>query len=49
MPDGGIELSFHHCFPCGTKAKWREGRRTSAKFYLLLDASRAPLDPEKMG
>ena len=49
MPDGGIELSFHHCFPCGTKAKWREGRRTSAKFYLLLDASRVPYDPEKIG
>lgn len=49
MPDGGIELSFHHCFPCGTKAKWRESRRTSAKFYLLLDASRVPFDPEKIG
>jgi hypothetical protein len=49
MPDGGIELSFHHCFPCGTKAKWREGRRTSAKFYLLLDASRVPYDPKKIG
>ena len=49
LPDGGIELSFHHCFPCGTKAKWREGRRTSAKFYLLLDASRVPYDHEKIG
>ena len=49
MSDGGIELRFNHCFPCCTKAKWREGRRTSAKVYLLLDASRVPLDLEKMG
>ena len=42
-------MRFNHCFPCGTKAKWREGRRTSAKFYLLLDASRVPYDHEKIG
>jgi len=49
MSDGGIELRFNHCFPCCTKAKWREGRRTPAKFYLLLDASWVPYDPEKIG
>ena len=37
---GRIEGWVHRCLPCCTKAKWIEGRRAPAKFYLLLEAIR---------
>lgn len=34
----GIKIQGNNCFMCCTKAKWIEGNRTFAKYYLMMDS-----------